>query len=232
MSEGRWEKVGALVGAAGVLATTVGVLIAWQATRAPRDLTPELEAQLERLYRPLHADRAAALTVTAELERFTADHGIRRKAVDDYVADLEKRMVLADDSLSRGTSLMQNGRYEEGRLEFRSAAETDPLNPHTWGNLAASHALLGDLSAARGSYQKALQLDPDDWRLRYNLALLYARTDYSEGAAAEFRRALELFARQDGSPAVLADMAKDVDGLDATPRAKQALQQLLQEVQR
>jgi len=59
-----------------------------------------------------------------------------------------------------------------------------------WANLGAAAILAGRPSEAMAAYDKALQLDPDNWLAHYNLGCYYARAGKRDDALSHVAAAL------------------------------------------
>ena len=99
---------------------------------------------------------------------------------------------VASQAMGRGEKLADRGLYEEARLEFLRATVADPESPVAWANLGAAAALTRRVEEARGAYEKALALSPDNWLTHYNFAVLLAREGDRDGAVRHLERFFEL----------------------------------------
>lgn len=72
-----------------------------------------------------------------------------------------------------GTTLYQQGRYEEAEERFTKALNSTDINVEQAAhyNLGNTHFKAQDYPKAIDSYQKALELNPDDMDAKYNLEL-------------------------------------------------------------
>ena len=104
---------------------------------------------------------------------------------------------VASQAVGRGQKLADRGLYEEARLEFLRATVADPESPVAWANLGASAALTRRVEEARGAYEKALALSPDNWLTHYNLAVLLAREGDRDGAVRHLERFSALIGPRD-----------------------------------
>ena len=68
----------------------------------------------------------------------------------------------------------------------------DPKLANDYKNLAKSYAEFGKLDEAVRLYQSALQITPDDARIRNKLGILFARTDELAKALVQFKEAVRL----------------------------------------
>ena len=60
----------------------------------------------------------------------------------------------------RGSSLINEKRYQEGVAELKKAIELDPTNMRAYFDLAQAYILLKDLAAAEAALKQALTIDP------------------------------------------------------------------------
>jgi tetratricopeptide (TPR) repeat protein len=66
----------------------------------------------------------------------------------------------ANEWVSRGHALVNQGRIEDAITAFRSATACDPKNAASWAALAALLSKLGKLDDGIAAYRKALELAP------------------------------------------------------------------------
>ncbi|HEV8239061.1 MAG TPA: tetratricopeptide repeat protein [Thermoanaerobaculia bacterium] len=203
--------IGGLVTLVGVLASAVEIHGWW----ADRELTPAIAAKIESATRDayqLHPDpspvrdRAVfdAVAAVAAREKVSAEDAI------ELARELSRRLDLADESLERGLVMAHDHHFEQARREFLSASSTDPKSAAAWSNLAAVNSMLGRNDEARDAYNQALTLTPDDWRVRYNLGLLFARTGDPEEGLKHVSRALAYVRSAGDKRQELDDMLHDL----------------------
>jgi len=180
----------------------------------PAELLPavgQVVRQARRAHPNSRSDRQASLS--RSLEAFAAEHRVRLANLREVAAGVSRRIDLADESLTRGTVLAADGKLEPARREFASATQIDPDNASAWSNLGAACALLGRYDEARSAYDRALVLRPNDWQTRYNLGLLFARTDEPQEAMRQLSTALRSLRAGAGSAeelqAVLRELKTD-----------------------
>ena len=70
---------------------------------------------------------------------------------------------------------------------FRRATECDTASVAAWVGRAQTEEALGQLAAARASYERAVGLRPEDTAARYELALFLGRQGEAAGAAEQLR---------------------------------------------
>jgi Flp pilus assembly protein TadD len=89
--------------------------------------------------------------------------------------------LFADDSASRqidfGLKVAQKGLWQEARFRFERAVEADPQSAAALNNLAVALEQMGDFAGARGAYEKALELKPDDVYIQQNYDLFREADD-------------------------------------------------------
>lgn len=69
-----------------------------------------------------------------------------------------------------GCAEMQSGEFDTAKKHFLNAVKLDSKYTTALGNLAYLYQLQGDEDSASEMYQRALQGDPDNFRVRNNLA--------------------------------------------------------------
>lgn len=94
----------------------------------------------------------------------------------------------------QGNTLYNQGQYKEAATFFQQALQMakDKNVPVVLARLADSYAKAKDNDQAIATYQKALQLTPDDAALHNNLGSVYASTGKMAEAQAQFQKAAEL----------------------------------------
>ena len=88
----------------------------------------------------------------------------RAKRPDEANAALEKFLSRKPGGASAnaaGNLLFSIGRMEEARSRYRQAVDAEPRNAGYWNSLAQSQLALADREAARESFLKSLELQPD-----------------------------------------------------------------------
>ena len=134
----------------------------------------------------------------------------------------------ASQAMSRGQKLADRGLYEDARLEFLRATEADPDNPMAWANLGAASVVTRRVEEARGAYDKALVLAPDNWLTHYNLAILLAREGDRDGAVRHLERFFALIGlRDEKRRKAIDDLRRDpaLRGLVDDPRLRDLVAQ-------
>ncbi len=109
---------------------------------------------------------------------------------------------------------MRMGRHDRARQAFRKVLELDPTSATAYANLGADALSANDVPSAIGDLTRALELEPRQYTVLYNLALALD----SVGRRDEARRAMERFVAeappQQYAPdiAALQDAAREVEG--------------------
>jgi tetratricopeptide (TPR) repeat protein len=91
-----------------------------------------------------------------------------------------------------GNLLRVHGRLEEALVQFRTAAELDPLDPVVGEALARTLVLAGRVDEARQYLLGAIELDSMFWFPHTGLGSLHEATGALDASLGEFRRAMEL----------------------------------------
>ncbi len=92
--------------------------------------------------------------------------GDLRGALRRFEAAARGNPAAAPPLVNAGTCLFRLGRLEAAAAAFAAAAGRDGRNFQAWANLAEARRQLGDRDAAAAAYERALELAPDDRRLR------------------------------------------------------------------
>jgi tetratricopeptide (TPR) repeat protein len=106
----------------------------------------------------------------------------------------EKQFKGLKEYFEQGTTLYNQGQYKEAAAAFQQALQMakDKNVPVVLARLADSYAKAKDNDQAIATYQKALQLTPDDAALHNNLGSVYASNGKMDEAQAQFQKAAEL----------------------------------------
>ena len=70
--------------------------------------------------------------------------------------------------LEFGVKVAMKGSWNEAAFRFQKAVDADENNARAHNNLGVARENLGQFEAARAAYEKALQLEPSDPRIRLN----------------------------------------------------------------
>lgn len=179
---------------------------------------------------------------TSDYERLVAYNGplapaaldglgrLARRAGDPHMAVAFHQRALAgrDDPGFRanlGIALVETGQNEAAREQLEAAADARPDQVSTWQALGVVYARLGEkdrsqLTKAKQAYERAIKLDPEDWRSRFNYALLAERFGKFDVALRHYEIAFHLEPRAWAAAANMAKIYGD------TGRGKKALELL------
>ena len=76
-----------------------------------------------------------------------------------------------------GVEVAQKGMWREALFRFQKAVEANPQNPSALNNLAVALEQMGQFTEARDSYERALELKPDDLYIQQNYDLFREADD-------------------------------------------------------
>lgn len=79
--------------------------------------------------------------------------------------------LLGNSAVSASSKSADAGRYARAEAQARDGMSFLPWSAEPWRRLGEAQALSGNLAAARVSFRHAVQKDPRDWTLWYELAL-------------------------------------------------------------
>jgi Flp pilus assembly protein TadD len=99
---------------------------------------------------------------------------------------------------------MRLGRHDRARQELNKVLELDPTSATAYGNLGADALSSGDMAGAIVHLTRALELEPRQYTVLYNLALALD----SVGRRDEARRAMERFVNEAPPQQYAADIAR------------------------
>lgn len=74
----------------------------------------------------------------------------------------------AEKQIEFGVKMAVKGAWREAAFRFRKAVDAEEDNARAHNDLAVALENLGDFEEARESYERALELAPDDERIRSN----------------------------------------------------------------
>jgi Tfp pilus assembly protein PilF len=77
----------------------------------------------------------------------------------------------AKQQVEFGISVAQRGLWREAIYRWERAAQIDPTYAAAHNNLAIAYEHEGELDKARGAYEKALELEPDNTFIKQNYEL-------------------------------------------------------------
>lgn len=92
---------------------------------------------------------------------------------------------------SLGWVLLEQNRLTEAQRHLQWAIQLNPDNAEAYNNLGNVWARSDQLAAAIAAYERALQIAPDYPRAHYNLAMALARSGDLDGAASHFQLATQ-----------------------------------------
>ena len=99
---------------------------------------------------------------------------------------------------------MRLGRHDRARAAFAEVLALDPTSATAYANLGADALSSGELPAAIGNLTRALELEPRQYTVLYNLALALDEV----GRHDEARRAMERFVAEAPPQRYAADIAQ------------------------
>jgi tetratricopeptide (TPR) repeat protein len=156
----------------------------------------------------------------------TLEHAVRLGIADqrvmivlaDYLAAagaLPKALALLDAVLaahpddveahnSFGVVAMRLGRHDRARQEFNTVLDLDPTSATAYANLGADALSSGDVAGAIVPLTRALELEPRQYTVLYNLALALDTV----GRRDEARRAMERFVAEAPPQRYATDIAR------------------------
>lgn len=105
-------------------------------------------------------------TLNHNLGNLLLDQKRFQDALPFFQSALGKNPRLAGSAVNLGVCQMQLGQVNEAIDSFRRAVAKDPSRFEGWVNLAVARYRTGERSAAIGNLEKALELRPQDQRLR------------------------------------------------------------------
>jgi Flp pilus assembly protein TadD len=147
------------------------------------------------LYQRAAADGSA--TAQMSLGEAYLRHSQIAAAIAAYKAALARDPRSTEAQLGLGLAELRGGNVEAGLANLRAAAPR-ANTAVGYNRLAAAEAMVGEVEAARASFQKALSLAPGDLDLKTNLALLAALSGQGETAVAAMQDVVRAAAAQAG----------------------------------
>jgi cytochrome c-type biogenesis protein CcmH/NrfG len=79
--------------------------------------------------------------------------------------------LLGNSAVSASSKSADGGRYARAESQAHDAMSFVPWSAEPWRRLGEAQALSGNLAGARVSFRRAVEKDPRDWTLWYELAL-------------------------------------------------------------
>src|SRR3989442_2527301 len=83
----------------------------------------------------------------------------------------------AKSQVDFGVNVAQRGLWREAIYRWQKAVELDPSYAAAYNDLAVAYEHEGDLDKARKSYEKALELEPNNSQIRQNYELFREISD-------------------------------------------------------
>jgi tetratricopeptide (TPR) repeat protein len=115
-------------------------------------------------------------------------------AVNAAVEEFEQSLGVRPDDWSshynKGNYLMARGQLREAVASFDTASRLEPTAVPPFVNAAMAYSVLGDNEAAERRLRRALETDPDNAVVNFNLGLLLAEVGRGGEAEAALRRTL------------------------------------------
>lgn len=96
------------------------------------------------------------------------DHLMQARALTTDPADL------SHIEMHLGEIAMEREEYQEALKHYQFVLDHDPNVAESWVDIAEAHKMLGNLEEAEISYRRAIELDPQDEDLYYDLSKMYA----------------------------------------------------------
>lgn len=115
--------------------------------------------------------------------------------------------------LLRGEALRSVKRFREALVPLGQASEIMPENVHLWLAIGWCHKRIGRIDLAIEAIEKALEIDPDEALLHYNLACYLSLARRKQPALLHLARALEI----DSAYRNLIPAESDFDSLRSDP---------------
>jgi tetratricopeptide (TPR) repeat protein len=154
-----------------------------------------LQAQqeaVEALRESGRADDPAYIQIYQHLAEVLANLG-RWNEARDVIEEWERRAPNdAAVHYARGVVSDNLDQYEQATQAYKIAVRLMPDFPQALGGLGTDLVRLGQPEAAIGPLEQAIQLDPDNGSLRFNLGLVHKTMNRFADAAQSFQEAVQL----------------------------------------
>jgi tetratricopeptide (TPR) repeat protein len=167
---------------------------------APATLSDKTRSALRSRLRPLAADGALSVDESQELRDYVASLGLEIQPAEQYLSELEPRMLQAARDLQVGAQLAAQERFPEARARFREATRLDSESATAWANLGGAALELGVTTEAEAALRKALALEPQSIEANYNLGACLAAQKRGSAALDHLERSMTLLLHGDASP--------------------------------
>jgi tetratricopeptide (TPR) repeat protein len=162
-------------------------------------LTEQTRLALGQRLRDLARDGSLSVDESQSLRSFAAGLNLETRAADQYLAELEPRVIRAVRAIGEGAELAAHRRYSEAKSCFQDAITSDDQNPVAWASFGGAALELGATDEAEAALRKALALDPDSIEANYNFGACLAQKSQKTAALDHLERALALVGRPNGS---------------------------------
>ena len=136
-----------------------------------------------------------------------------------YGHALRLRPAYRSALLNLGIVRIALGKNEAALETFKTLLAIDPMHAEACFNLALCEHLLLRYDDARQSYERSIAIDPRNHRAHLQYGRLCGELHDTEGALQQFRRALDLNARDPEAWAEIAKVYEQADHLDEADRA-------------
>lgn len=113
-------------------------------------------------------------------------------SIEDYTAALSHSPKDPDLHFNIAGALAAAGRLDEAMSHLEQASEFEPSHARALANLGNLYRQSGRTKDSRETLERAIQVSPGDPQVQHSLGVTLADGRDYEGAAARFRRALEL----------------------------------------
>lgn len=143
----------------------------------------------------------------AQLHSLLSDHEKALLILDSF----ELREIGGEANLARGDILRRKGDFDGAKQEYALAIDNGMEDPYLFNNLGS---LLSrqDPAAAVSYFQRALDLQPENYQAWHNLGNAYLRIQDVDKAASCFERALKINPEFEASRSTLSMIRKGIGG--------------------
>ncbi len=101
-------------------------------------------------------------------------------------------LAKADEAMTAGTELLQEGEYAKALEQFKIAAKVDTENEEVFFNLAFTQSRLGNDEEAIAAYRKTIDIFPDYGEAHNNLGNIFLKQKLFSKAIDHFETAIEI----------------------------------------
>lgn len=166
----------------------------------PATLTDEQRSALRGRLRTLAVDGALSVDESHALRAYAASLGLEAQPAEQYLAEIQPRMLKAARELQEGAELAGQARLPEARARFREAIRQDDESATAWANFGGTALESGDLAEAEAALRKALALEPENIGAHYNFGACLAAQNRGAAALDHLERSLTLLLRSEAPP--------------------------------